>query len=137
MKISELASQTGVSAHRLRHYEALGLIKAKRNSSGYRVFAEGTQREVAFIAKCREVRIPLDQIAKVLPGYRAGTLTFDDMVELMEDQIKQVDQQLADLRALRHELVSASGWFKRKKRQHAQRAGQRKPGSTKRTVADD
>jgi DNA-binding transcriptional MerR regulator len=121
MKISELASKTGVSPYRLRHYESLGLITAHRNPSGYRVFSNNTVREVIFVAKCREVRISLEQIGKVLPAYRAGTLTFDEMVDLMENQIDFVDQQIKELRDLRAELVRASQWFKARKQQHSDR----------------
>ena len=45
MKTSELAERTKVSVHRLRRYEAQGLISAQRNASGYREFTERTVRE--------------------------------------------------------------------------------------------
>jgi DNA-binding transcriptional MerR regulator len=116
MRISELSQRTGVSADRLRHYHGLGLIKAKRSSAGYRDFAEASVRDVTFIAKCREVGVPLRKIGKIIPGYRAGTLTFDDMIELMGDQVEQVDQQIRELRKLRRELLQAKEWFRTRKK---------------------
>ncbi len=120
MKISELSHATGVSTYRLRHYEKLGLIHAERGPSGYREFAESAVRAVMFIAKCREVGVSLKDIAKVLPAYCVGTLTFDDMIDLMNKQIKQVDEQLSQLMTLRAELSSALGWFRQKKRKQNQ-----------------
>lgn len=121
MKISELATRTGVSADRLRHYNELGLIQAKRSSGGYRIFSDDVVREVHFIAKCREVEVSLKQIGKLLPEFRAGTLTFDDMIELMDEQTARVDQQISDLRKQRHDLVRASQWFRTRKKERAER----------------
>lgn len=130
MNISELARLTGVSADRLRHYDELGLIRAKRNSAGYRIFSGDAEREVRFIAKCREVGVSLKNIGKLIPGYRAGTLTFDEMIELMSDRILQVDQQISDLRTTRRELLLAAKWFRTRKKDHAQRKHQNNSTST-------
>ncbi len=74
-----------------------------------------------FIAKCREVGVSLKDIARVLPAYRVGTLTFDDMIELMTAQIESVDQQISQLQTVRADLDAALRWFRRKKRQHERR----------------
>ena len=116
MKVSELAQRTGVSAYRLRHYEQLGLIPADRSRSGYREFAEPTLREVNFIARSRDVGVSLKDIGETLPRYRAGTLTFDEMVELMRTRIAEVDLQIAEQRAVRKKLLSAVAWFEERKR---------------------
>ena len=55
MKVSELAQRTKVSVHRLRRYEAMGLIIAQRDTSGYREFTDRTVREVIFIAMSRDL----------------------------------------------------------------------------------
>lgn len=77
MRISELAARTGASAHALRHYEKLGLIAAARSPGGYRVFAEGTVRQVTFIVMGRRIGFTLKEIAQWLPAYRSGWLTAD------------------------------------------------------------
>jgi MerR family transcriptional regulator, copper efflux regulator len=121
MNVSELARRTQVSAHRIRHYESLGLIVAARSTSGYRQFDERTVREVFFIAKSREVGVSLEQIGEVLPRYRSGTLTFDQMIELMGARIVEVDEQIAAHRDIRKKLVTALEWFKRRKRDFEKR----------------
>jgi MerR family copper efflux transcriptional regulator len=115
MKVSELAQRTGVSAHRLRRYEAQGLISAERSGSGYREFGERTLREVIFISMSRDLGFSLTQIADTLPRYRAGTLTIDEMVLHMRERIGEVDAVIAEQRALRKKLVSHIAWLKKRK----------------------
>jgi len=114
MRISELARRTGVSAHRLHRYEALGLIGAERGVSGYRQFSERTVREVTFIAMGRDLGLSLKALADALPRYRAGTLTIDEMILVMQTRIAEVDRQIAEQRALRKKLVSHIGWFQQR-----------------------
>jgi DNA-binding transcriptional MerR regulator len=122
MRVSELAQRTSVSAHRLRRYEELGLIRAERSGSGYREFAERTVREVIFIAMSRDLGFSLKDIGETLPRYRAGTLTFDQMVDLMRGRIADIDQQIAAQRAVRKKLVLHIAWLEKRKREFAKRA---------------
>jgi MerR family transcriptional regulator, copper efflux regulator len=115
MKISELAQRTGVSVHRLRRYEDAGLIHAERRPSGYREFGERTVREVVFISMGRDLGFSLQDLADTVPRYRAGTLTFDQMVESMQARIGEVDAVIAEQRALRKKLVSHIDWLKKRK----------------------
>jgi MerR family copper efflux transcriptional regulator len=121
MRISELAQRTGVSAHRLRRYESLGLIRAERSSGGYREFSERTTREVTFIAMGRDLGFSLAMLADALPRYRAGTLTIDEMILTMRRRIEEVDAAIAEQRALRERLVSHIAWFKQRQREAARR----------------
>jgi MerR family copper efflux transcriptional regulator len=118
MKISELARRTGVSVHRLRRYEDAGLIRAERLPSGYREFHERTVREVVFLSMGRDLGFSLQELADTLPRYRAGTLTFEQMVEFMQGRIAEVDALIAEQRALRKKLVSHIDWLKKRQREH-------------------
>lgn len=121
MRVSELAQRTGVSAHRLRRYEEQGLIHAERQASGYREFSEHTVREVIFIAMGRDLGFSLHGLADALPRYRKGTLTFTQMVEHMQDRIREVDAQIAAQRALRKKLISHIAWLKKRQREAERR----------------
>ncbi len=122
MKVSELAERTQVSVHRLRRYEAMGLISAQRDASGYHQFTERTVREVIFIAMSRDLGFSLEAVGETLPSYRAGTLTFDDMVEHMQTRIAEVDAHIALQRAVRAKLVSHIAWLKKRKRESEKRS---------------
>jgi DNA-binding transcriptional MerR regulator len=105
MKISQLAQRTGVSAHALRHYERLGLLAPQRLANGYRDYPEAMRREVVFIAMSRRVGFSLASIAERLPAYRAGRLGFDEMTQAMHERIAEIDAELAQLQALRAQVV--------------------------------
>ena len=122
MKVSELALRTGVSAHRLRRYEELGLIRAERTGAGYREFAERAVREVTFIAMSRELGFSLKEIGESVPRYRAGTLTFEQLIEIMRQRIADVDRQIAAQRGIRRKLVSHIAWLE-KRRQAFEKRG--------------
>lgn len=121
MRISELARRTGVSTHRLRRYEAEGLIRAERTRGNYREFSEQTAREVVFISMGRDLGFSLKQLAETLPRYRAGTLTIDEMVMTMRQRIEEVDALIAEQQALRQRLVEHIGWFRQREREAARR----------------
>lgn len=116
MRISELSRRSGISAHRLRRYETLGLIRAERTPGGYREFAERTLREVVFISMGRDLGFSLKALAESLPRYRAGTLTIDEMIFTMQRRIEEVDAAIAEQRALRRKLVAHIAWFEKKRK---------------------
>jgi len=130
MRISELAKRTGVSAHRLRRYETLGLISAERTAGGYREFSERTAREVVFISMGRDLGFSLKLLADTLPRYRAGTLTIDEMILTMRRRIDEVDAVVAEQQALRERLVSHIGWFEAREREVARKRTAAKTASS-------
>lgn len=130
MKVSELSRQSGVSVFRLRHYESLGLIHAERTAAGYRQFADRTLREVIFIAMSRDLGFPLNEIAEILPRYRAGTLTFDMMIDVIESRVAEVDRDIAALGETRRKLVEHVDWLKQRKLESEARRQQRASSKT-------
>jgi DNA-binding transcriptional MerR regulator len=116
MQISELSAQTGVSTHRLRRYESLGLISCDRLSNGYRTFNANTVKSVVFIDMSRKIGFSLDEIAEIIPRYKAGTLSAKEMVETMQQKVKEVDELIASKQAHRKMLIDHIAWFKSQKR---------------------
>jgi MerR family transcriptional regulator, copper efflux regulator len=116
MLISELAARSGASNHALRHYEKLGLIRADRSAGGYREFSESVVREVVFIVMGRRIGFSLKEIAEWLPVYRSGRLTTEQMIEALQERIKQIDVQIAQQRVQRGQLVAHIAWFKQRER---------------------
>lgn len=127
MRISELGARTGVSAHRLRRYESMGLISSTRTPGGYREYAEAVVREVTFIAMGRQIGFTLGQLAETLPRYRAGTLSIDEMIEALRARIAEIDALVASQQALRQRLCEHIGWFEARKRRAAGTSGTSRP----------
>jgi MerR family transcriptional regulator, copper efflux regulator len=118
MRISELAQRTGVSAHALRHYERLGLLRPGRTAGGYRDYPESARREVVFIAMSRKIGFSLKDVAGHMPAYRSGRLSFDDMVDAMHRRIAEIDRSITALRAQRAEVVDHVRWLREQKKKH-------------------
>jgi MerR family copper efflux transcriptional regulator len=118
MQISQLAAQTGVSVHALRHYEKLGLLLPARRPSGYREYTEAMRREVVFIAMSRRIGFSLKAIAAQLPAYRSGRLTFDDMLAAMQARVADIDAQISTLKDQRRAVVEHIAWMKKRQREH-------------------
>jgi MerR family copper efflux transcriptional regulator len=124
MQISELAQRTGVSAHALRHYEKLGLLLPARRASGYREYTDAMRREVVFIAMSRSIGFSLKAIAAQLPAYRAGRLTFDQMVEAMQARVAEIDAQIDRLKTQRRTVLDHIAWMRRQQRAHLAKKAQ-------------
>ena len=116
MRISELSSKTQVSVHRLRRYEAAGLIVSQRLPNGYRDYDEKTVGLVVFIAMSREMGFSLPFIAEYLPRFKAGKLSAQDMIEAIHQRVAEIDQLMNEQKALRQKLMDHIGWFKNQAR---------------------
>lgn len=139
IRISELAERTGVSVHRLRRYEADGLIRATRGAhSGYREFDERTVREVIFLGMGREIGLSLKVLADALPRFRAGTLSITEMIDTLERRIAEVDAEIVERQALRERLVSHIAWFEQRRAagRTVPTVGQRAAGRTRPVIED-
>ena len=116
MRISELSAKTQVSVHRLRRYEAAGLIASQRLPNASRDYDEKTVRLVVFIAMSREMGFSLPFIAEYVPKFQSGQLTPQDMIEAIHQRVAEIDHVIAEHQALRKKLIDHIGWFKNKQR---------------------
>lgn len=120
MQISDLARQTSVSVHALRHYERLGLIHPERRANGYRDYPASIRREVVFIAMSRQLGFALPDIARRLEDYRAGILGIDDMVKALQERADALDQQISQLQAQKNTVLEHQAWLRGQLRRQQQ-----------------
>ena len=121
MQISQLAKQTGASAHALRHYEQLGLLKPARLPNGYRDYSDAMRREVIFITMSRQIGFSLASIAEVLPSYRAKRLTFAALAVHIRSRIMEIDSEINALKAQRQKAIDHIAWIKQQQQKHKQK----------------
>lgn len=122
MRISELATATGLSLHRLRRYADIGLLLSRRGAGNYREFDAQAVRDARFIAMARDIGFSLNELAELLPRYRARTLTIDEMVRRLQARIDAVDAVIAEQQALRRRLEDHVAWFEERRRRVAKKA---------------
>lgn len=110
LTIGELAKRAGVATSALRFYESRGLIVSTRTGGNQRRYPRATLRRVALIRAGQEVGLSLGEVAAALetlphdriPGKR-------DWERLSGSWRDRLDEQIAELRALRDELSDCIG----------------------------
>ncbi len=110
MRIGELAGQVGVSTRALRHYEAQGLLHARRDAQGYRDYAPDDVRLVAEIRSLLAIGFTLEETRPFVECLRAGHDTGDacpDSVAVYRRKLAEVDGYLARLHDIRTQLTEA------------------------------
>jgi len=105
IKIGELAHRCGLPVKTLRYYEDLGLLPAAgRSPGGYRLFGERSLQRLEFIRRLKNLGLSLEEIRECLAAHDAGQLPCADVQRLLRQQIRRVDERLAELQQLRGEL---------------------------------
>jgi DNA-binding transcriptional MerR regulator len=110
--ISEMSRLFGTTLRTLRFYEARGLLKPRREGQN-RYYDAVQQQRFRLIDEGRNLGFTLTEIARMLGSDDSVdrlNLTLDaiqDQIEHLEEQHKQIDQALADLRR-RYYVMSAS-----------------------------
>ena len=105
MKISLLAKQSGVPNKTIRYYEEIGLIpNASRNSNGYREYDQADIARLAFIRRCRELQIPIEQIKKLVQVRMDEKAPCKEVDMLIARQLENVRHTMAELALLEEAL---------------------------------
>ena len=107
MLIGELAARAGTSTRTLRYYEQHGLLRADRDTNGYRRYDDAELRVVHEIRALLAVGFGLDDIRPFVACLRAGNPAghvCPDSVAVLRRKIAEVDGYLDQLTAVRAQL---------------------------------
>ncbi|MBR8030359.1 Cd(II)/Pb(II)-responsive transcriptional regulator [Burkholderia cenocepacia] len=105
MKIGELSSLAGCSVPAVRFYEAEGLLQAPlRAANNYRQYGQQHVDRLAFIVRCRSLDMSHDDIRALLQLQDDPAMSCDEVNALLDDQMRLVEQRIAELQALRKQL---------------------------------
>lgn len=109
MRIGEVASATGTTTKTLRFYEQMGLLPpAGRTAGGYRTYGADTLARLDFIRRGQSAGLALTQIRDVLHVRDGGDPPCEHVRQLLRERLHALDTQLAELRALRENLLELS-----------------------------
>ena len=108
LTIGEVAKRAGLSAKAIRLYEARGLLAAPaRTEAGYRTYSEHDVAVLRFIRRARALDLGLQEIRNILDLQQAGGQPCATVIQLLDAHVREIDQTMAALRALRNTLVAA------------------------------
>ena len=105
MRIGELANNLGINTKTIRYYEGIGLIPpAPRGAGGYREYSDGDAARLMFIKTAQRLGLSLDEIREILLMRDRGERPCAYVWDVIDTQLRSIDQRIAELRALRTEL---------------------------------
>ena len=103
--VGQLARQAGVKADTVRFYERAGLLPhPERTAAGYRDYPPETAARLRFIRQAQALGLSLDEIKRVLRMRDSGKLPCDFVIELTVRRLREVEREVAGLKAVRDSL---------------------------------
>ncbi|MGG3560221.1 MerR family transcriptional regulator [Neobacillus rhizosphaerae] len=99
-RIGEIAEIAHVSKRTIDYYTSIGLLKAERSKSNYRIYSDDSLEDLKFIEECKSLHYPLDEIRRKLEMRKAKNIReseVDRHVSAVTQQMKQLHNDLFDL----------------------------------------
>jgi MerR family copper efflux transcriptional regulator len=115
MQIKKLAEVTSVSAKTIRYYEDIGLLpEAKRSGNGYRYYQTKDVAPLNFIRRCKELRMPLADIKRLVAVQSDGNAPCAQVDDLIVEQLAQIHIAQYELQQLEKNLRALADCCDRK-----------------------
>lgn len=110
LRIGQVAQASGLPVKTVRFYCDQGLIcTVARSSGGYRLFDPAVVGELGLIRALRAMDVPLPELKRILDVRRAGHCNCSALKTSIQSRIQSIDQRLAELVAMKVELVQLLG----------------------------
>ncbi|UQD51288.1 MerR family transcriptional regulator [Bacillus methanolicus] len=96
--MGELANLSGVSKRTIDYYTSLGLLKADRSKSNYRIYSEEALIDLKFIEECKSMHFPLEEIKRKLEIKKSKQIRESEVekhVSNVTNQMRQLHNELA------------------------------------------
>lgn len=106
MKISDVTKRTGISAHTLRYYEKVGLLRSsQRNTNNYREYNDDDLHAAKFILACKNSGFSLAETRALLAIKDNKEQHVCAEAKLITSgKIKEISQQIAQLKSMQQTL---------------------------------
>lgn len=123
MRIRDVAATTGLSAHTLRWYEKIGLLRSvERDRGGRRLFTQDDLLWLEFIGRLREMDMPVREMvryAELRERGEQGEVTLTARRELLEEHRQRVRERMDRLTACLTHLDDKIAWYRGQEDDHA------------------
>ncbi|MEG5016872.1 MULTISPECIES: heavy metal-responsive transcriptional regulator [unclassified Microcoleus] len=105
-KISEVSRSLGINPQTLYFYERIGLIPSpQRTEAGYRLFSQLDVDRLAFISRAKSLGLSLNDIKEIISLKEGKLLTCKAVYERLSKKVKEIEENIDQLRSLHDELV--------------------------------
>ena len=110
MNIGQVASQTGLDSKTIRYYESIGLVsEPPRLANGYRDYDDEHIRQLVFLRQARQFGFSIEECRSLLELWINPQRRSAEVHELVADKVKDIDQHMRELRAMKKLLVDLMG----------------------------
>ncbi|POG10709.1 MerR family transcriptional regulator [Pseudomonas putida] len=106
MRIGELARRTGLSASRIRFYQASGLIEARRLGNGYRDYPEQVVRSLEIITCGQQAGFSLEEMRKLTSAAGDGAARHDRLLASLMRKVAEIEAMQLRLAQNRAQLLA-------------------------------
>ena len=104
--IGQAASQSGVSAKMIRHYESLGLLPTvHRTEAGYRQYGGKEVHTLRFIRRARLLGFSMAEIAELLKLWQNKQRASADVKRIAQAHVADLERRIAEMQAMRQTLA--------------------------------
>ena len=104
--IGQAASQSGVSAKMIRHYESLGLLPSvHRTEAGYRQYGDKQVHILRFIHRARTLGFSMAEIAELLKLWQNQRRASADVKRIALSHVADLERRIAEMEAMRQTLA--------------------------------
>ena len=89
-----------MSKRTIDYYTSIGLLKAERSKSNYRIYSDESLDDLKFIEECKSLHFPLDEIRRKLDMRKTKNIRESEVekhVSAVTQQMKQLNSDLFDL----------------------------------------
>ncbi|MFM2480750.1 Cu(I)-responsive transcriptional regulator [Celerinatantimonas sp. YJH-8] len=104
MKIGEVAKRCGLSVKTVRYYHDIGLVKADRQSNGYRSYGQRQLDQLRFLGNCRKIGFSLEQCEQLLSLYVDRNRASSDVKQIAGAHLHEIESRIGQLTQLRDSL---------------------------------
>ncbi|MGY2185733.1 HTH-type transcriptional regulator CueR [compost metagenome] len=106
MKIGELAQLSGLTASRIRFYEAQGLIQqVQRSANGYRRYPQQVLQTLQIIQCAQQAGFSLEELKNLLPDNVTGAFKHDELMVSLQRKIEQIEAMQLHLAQSKAQLL--------------------------------
>ena len=96
--IATTADRLGVSAHTLRYYERIGLVRVERAPSGRRRYDAAAVRRLVFLTRMRTSGMPIRDLRRYIELVEAGRDTVPERLALLTEHRDGLQARIDELR---------------------------------------
>ena len=107
--IGELSRKLDMSQRTIRYYEEIGLLNSiKRVEGGRRIYTEADLRRLKLIKRLKIMGMTLSEMQELESMWtyeKSNEKVLKRLLELLENHLKRLNDRIADLDILRHEIL--------------------------------